>query len=60
MSKIVVLIIFTGIISGCGQSALDKCTDGKSHLWNPKAIDNTYKGNEQYWDAIAECENKNG
>ena len=60
MSKIIVLITFVAIISGCGQSALDKCTDSKSYLWNPKATDNTYKGNERYWDAITECENKHG
>jgi len=51
------IIIF---LTGCGQSALDACTDSKSHLWNPKMKDNQYKGNERYWDAVSECEDKHG
>ena len=47
-------------LSGCGQSALDKCTDSKAYLWNPKINDNRYEGNERYWDAVKECENKHG
>ncbi len=47
-------------LSGCGQSALDKCTDSKAYLWNPSINDNRYEGNERYWDAVKECENKHG
>ena len=52
--------VFLFLLSGCGQSALDKCTDSKSYLWNDNAKGNEYKGNERYWDAIKECENKHG
>ena len=58
MSKVIVYTILVGFISGCGQSALDKCTDSKSYLWSSKASGNTYKGNEQYWDAVTACEDK--
>jgi hypothetical protein len=46
-------IILLLVLSGCGQSVLDKCTDSKSHLWSDDA-----KSNERYWDAIKQCENK--
>jgi len=55
-----VLLLILLVLVGCGQSALDKCTDNKADLWNPKINDNRYEGNEKYWDAVKECENKHG
>ena len=54
------LLLFASLLIGCGQSALDTCTDSQAHLWNPKIQDNRYEGNESYWDAVKECENKHG
>ena len=57
-----IFTLFTLLLVGCGQSesALDKCTDSKSHLWNNDIKDNRYRGNERYWNAIKECEDKHG
>ncbi len=55
-----VLPVILVFLSGCGQSALDKCKDSKAYLWNPEINDNRYEGNESYWNAIKECENKHG
>ena len=57
MKVIWLVIILTALLGGC-ESALDKCFDSKAYLWNPQKNDNTYKGNERYWDAITECEDK--
>lgn len=55
------LILLAAIyLVGCGQSAKDECFDNQSYLWNSKIKDNTYKGNERYWNAIENCENKHG
>ena len=60
INRILVFPMIVGVLSGCGQSALDNCTDSKEYLWNPKSTDNQYKGNEAYWDAVATCEDEHG
>jgi len=54
------LLFVSSLLTGCGQSALDACADSKAQLWNPKIEDNRYEGNERYWDAVKQCENKGG
>ena len=56
--KALILVLTYLILSGCSQSSKDECFDKASHLWN-KAIDNNrYEGNEQYWNAMSACEDK--
>jgi len=55
-----ILSVLVLSLSGCGQSALDACTDSKTYLWNPAIEDNRYEGNEKYWNAVTECEDKHG
>ena len=45
------------MIAGCGhsQSDRDKCIDSKKYLWNNDKSDNSYEGNEKYWDAVKRC-----
>jgi len=36
--------------------AYDACDDSNTRLRNPAATDNTYVGDERYWDAVSTCE----
>jgi hypothetical protein len=58
MKYLAIAVLF--ILGGCGQSALDNCTDSKSYLWNDSANGNEYKGNEKYWNAVNQCEDEHG
>ncbi len=53
-----ILPVIALLLSGCGQSAGDECTDSKAHLWNSNISDNRYEGNERYWDAVKACEDQ--
>jgi hypothetical protein len=52
------ILLLTVLLTGCGQSPLDDCIDSKAHLWNSAIKDNRYDGNERYWNAVKECEDK--
>lgn len=47
-------------IAGCGQDKYDDCVDRQAGLWNTDKKDNSYKGNEAYWNAVSACEDKHG
>ena len=59
VSKMLVIFAVVTISTACSfTSARDKCADAQGHLWTPGFATNEYKGNERYWDAITQCDNK--
>lgn len=54
--KIYIVLIFVGTVLLVGCSSSSDCYDDQLQLWNSNSSDNSYKGNEAYWDAVAECD----
>jgi hypothetical protein len=54
----VIMILALFLVACNSTSNRDRCYDSKKNLWNVEIDDNRYEGNERYWDAIRECDNK--
>lgn len=57
-SALLVTLLFSFALVGCGNAELQECEDKASKLWDPKQNDS--KKQKAYWDAIKKCKEKHG
>ncbi|BCN93646.1 hypothetical protein THMIRHAM_14310 [Thiomicrorhabdus immobilis] len=54
---LMLLMMMSTALTGCEKSAVEKCIDKQSYLWDNKTNDKN--ANKAYWDAVAKCKQQN-
>lgn len=54
--QMTLLFISSLVMTGCGNTEVDKCIEKQSYLWDNKT--NNPNANKAYWSAVERCKSK--